>query len=372
MTNNSPKDLPCSIKEYIGELSQESPDSIVSKIRVEIDYLINEVINSKTKDLYFLGRKAQHLFHPSVNRLLEKHFSIKMLNVLNGEINGKHICIVDHGGSMPKKISLLADSINGGTEKENVISILKRNKTDVKSLFCYVANKQGLEQLIGRRIIKADQITALRILEPEEYKAFSKRLHTYYQSRIEPMDTDHKFEPFSVARKVSPDELYGAFQSAIRKVLMCEGEFSAAEDLNDAGKDSNILFTSRGIVNFNFECYDPDECSRLIQTQNFTKDLKVEYIQVRLKAQLKETESIGYLMVFCPPINVDLASVTKGKCRLEKNGCMLENSFDSKRFKRGDVAKLICPQCIENQISEPLLSGIVTELKALLDSKPPI
>jgi hypothetical protein len=369
MSGNSPKDLPCSIREYIGDLYQESPDAIVSEIKAELNYLINEIVNSKTKDLYFLGRKAQHLFHPSIDRLLEKHFSIKMLNVLNGEINGKHICIVDHGGPMPKKISLLADSVNDGTEKANIISILKRNKTEVKNLFCYVGNRQGLDYLVKQKIIAADRITALHILETDEYKVFSKRLHTYYQSKIEPIDTDHKFEYFSVARKISPEKLYGAFQSTIKKTLPCEsGEFSIAERLDDADKQSNLLFMPKETVNFNYECYDHNEYSKLVGTNSKIEDLEIEYVQVRLKAELKDTESVVYLMVFCPPINVDLTTVTKGKCKMGKNGCMLENSYDSTRFKKGDVAKLLCPQCIENQISTPVLNNIANELKALLDS----
>jgi hypothetical protein len=162
-------------------LYEESPDKIISKIREELDLLINEIVNYATPDLYLVGRKSRHLFLPLVNsRLLEKGFSPHFLNVNIGRINGKQVCILEPSGKTPKEISLLADSINGGTEKADIVSVMRNQGTRIKNIFCYGVNKIGVKYLDEKRALSPDKIFTLNLFDQEEYTVFNKKLERLF------------------------------------------------------------------------------------------------------------------------------------------------------------------------------------------------
>lgn len=359
--------MPTSIKEYLGELSQENPDKIISKIRVELESLFNEIVKRDTRELYLAGRKSRHLFHPLLSSRLMEKTSIHFLNILTGKVRGERVCVIDHWKKLPKEISLLADSINDGEEKASIISIMKKNGTKIRNIFCYAANEEGIAFLDSKGILPRENVFSLHVLSPEDYVLFNKRLETYYQSRIEPMDTDHEFYVFSIAKAISEKNLYSLFEASVKRALDCSaGEFSKAVRVDASGEDANILFTPENIANFNFECYDYNICKK--EVCSTLRKTKIEYLQIRLKAELKGTETTISLMVFCPPDNVPLDAIFKnGKCRFRTPLCSLETvKYDVSEFKKDEIAEMVCPQCIESQISLPILEKVATKLETRL------
>ena len=364
-----PKSLPTSMEKYLGDLSKESPEKIISKIRVVLNLLVNEIVNYATPELYLTGRKSRHLFHPLINSiLLEKGFHTHFLNILTGKIHGKELCIIEPVGKLSKKITLLADSINNGEEKARILSIMRNYKINIANIFCYGANTEGIKYLEENGIFSPDKIFTLNVFSPEEYREFSKRLETYYQSRIEPMDAEHVFAKFRIAKKIPREKLYLMFKKSVQSALTCtKGDFTQAKMINSSDKENaNIMFTRENIVNFNFECYDHDICKK--GSCSIPEDIQIEYMQIRLKAKLEETESDICIMVFCSPVDVDISISSKKNCAFKTNYCLLDTvKYDVSAFKREEIAAITCPQCIENNISLSILEKIGNQFGSLIE-----
>jgi hypothetical protein len=375
-----PKKPPRNIKEYIGGLSDESPDAVISKIKVELEPFIDKVVNSGLTDLYLVGRKSRHLFHAALTsrKLVENNIGIHFLNISTGKVHGGKVCVIYTNGPFPKEISLLADSVDAGEEKEEIINIMKSNGTKIKKLFCFIAKKDGITYLTTKGILSADQIIAQQTLSSEEYSLFNNRLEAYYQSRIEPMDIDHQFLIRSAAKKISKATLRLIFKEAIRSTLTCEkGVFSEAVKVTDNDEPANILFVPDSIVNFNFECYEhlsepatPNNCT-LSKLKDVDK-LSIEYIQVRLKAKLTETMSTISVMAFCPldPKSTAFDTLKTGKCFFAQPKCILRTFiYDKTQFKKNEVMSITCPQCVENRISSSIVEKVIKEIMRLVESK---
>lgn len=359
---------PTSLAEYLGELHTQSPEAIVSQIRVDLESLIDRMVAEKTKALFVVGRKSRHLFHPLTSRLLEEGFSINFLNVMAGKIDDKRLFYftIPNGG-ISNEISLLADSINEGYEKAGIIENLRNDDIEVKRLYCYVVNERGLDFLKSEEIFDTRNVFSIHTLPPSQYELFYKRLQIYYQSRVEPMDVDHEFDIFSVAEKIEGSDLYDKFKDCIRKSLKCDkGSFSRGKVMKARvkGKDdvnANFLFVPANIVNYNFECYEYNQCKDRFESkiQSTLKDLGLEYLQIRLKAELAETESTISLMAFCPPVNIDLNSlIVGGNCRPFIKKCRLDSGIFGEDVSREEVATIVCPQCLENSISREILQRL--------------
>lgn len=368
------KKPPLNIKEYIGSVYNEAPAEIISKIRVDLEPFIHEIVKNDSHELYLVGRKSRHLFHALItSRLMEVHQGINFLNVLTGKVNGVRVCIVDCR-ELPKEISLLADSIDEGEEKEDIINALKLQDCRVSKIFCYVANQKGIDYLTSNKIMSRDQIISVRTLSPEDYRSFNNRLETYYQSRIEPMDKDHSFETFSSTKKITAQKLNEFFKESVTKGLKCSGgEFNQAKLLNDKEENENLLFVPDTITNYNFDCYKFHECTGTSTCKSKLKKIwkngEPEYVQVRLKAELKETESVICIMVFCPlrPEMFSLKDMNPAKCILNSN-CMLKDiKYNKTRFNKKDIMCLVCPQCIENIFSHQIIDMIMPHLKQLIN-----
>jgi len=367
---------PKNIKEYIGNLPREMPDKVISEIRVDLEAFIDEIIKYDLHDLYLVGRKSRHLFHPLISsRLVEKSPGIHFLKVFSGIKNGAQVCIIGElGKDVPREISLLADSINEGKEKEEIVNILKKKyDCTVNKIFCYVANQQGIDYLLNNKVFTRDQIIALHTIPNAEYKQFSNRLEMYYQSRIEPMDVEHVFKMHSFATKISSEELFRFFKDATKTGLDCDkGEYAEAEEITEKDVAHNILFVPETIKNYNFHCLDFSSCKACCKAKRskLFADTKAEYVQIRLKAELKETESTLCLVVFCPPdpdsFPIDI--IKTNKCK--NNNCQVQQVvYDESGLSQDEITAMICSQCIENQLSEPILDSVMDELKRKIEEK---
>jgi HD superfamily phosphohydrolase YqeK len=361
---------PKNIKEYIGDLHSKKPEEVISEIRVDLESFIDKIMECNLHDLYLVGRKSRHLFHPLISsRLVEKSSGIHFLNVRGGIKNGTTVCLIDSPGGVPSEICLLADSIDEGKEKEEIVNILRKQcGCNVTKIFCYVANQQGINYLISKNIFTEDQIIAFHTIPNSEYRHFNNRLEMYYQSRIEPMDVDHVFKVCSFATKISNENLFRLFKNATKTVLGCSIDgFSEAKEIDEQNVEYNILFVPSTIKNYNFDCFDFSSCRlfcRAEMSKNFTSTA-VEYVQIRLKAELKETETTLCLMVLCPPdpASFSIDTIKTSNC-MNTTGCPVQRSvYDRSELSQDETMMIVCPQCIEKQLSDIILESVMKEFK---------
>jgi len=351
------KKIPKSLEEYYGKILQQNPEVLISQLRVELEVLRKKIEDEQTKAIYLVGRKARHLFHPIVtSRLIEMGFSINFLNVMKGKSRGKQIYYITSSDDFPKEVILLADSIDEGKEKTETISLLGARDIVVSKLFCYVANKKGINNIVAETNFDQKNIVSVHTVEHEEYESFYKRLQAYYQSRFEPMEIEHVYAVAKFAKRSTRSDLFKIFKNAITKSFKCDsGRFSKGK-----------LFAPANIVNYNFECLEYNQCKKRAKSK-IERAIKIEfeYLQVRTKARLERTNTTVCLIVFCPLLFQSLDSLIKeGKCRRLVKECELEKAvYDPKDVSKEELAAFVCPECLENYVSSPILAKIEKNFK---------
>jgi len=363
---------PKNLEEYIGDLSHETPEKIIAEIQADLEVFIDEIIKHNLHDLYLVGRKSRHLLHQLISsRLVEKSSGIHFLNVLSGNVNGASDYIIElQVDKMPQEISLLADSINEGKEKEAITNILEKQcNCKVNKIFCYVANQQGINYLLDKKVFTEDQIIARHKFSNLEYEQYNKRIAVYYQSRIEPMDVDHVSKEFRFSTNISSETLFQSFKDATKTVFGCDkGEYIEAVKITE--KDDvkhNKLHVPETTKNYNFQHLGCSSCKSVCNAKmnKLFADSKVEYVQVRLKAELKKAEAVLCLMIFCSPdptfISIDAIKANKCMCN---NSCQVKQSvYNKSELNQDELMTIICPKCIENKLSEPILLELMGELR---------
>ena len=368
--------VPKNIQEYIGDLYNKKPEEVISEIRVDLESFIDKIMMYDLHDLYLVGRKSRHLFHPLISsRLVEKSSGIHFLKVRGGIKNDTTVCLIDSPGDVPPEIYLLADSIDEGKEKEELVTILREQcNCKVIKIFCYVANQQGIDYLVSKKVFTEDQIVAFHTIPNLEYRQFNNRLEMYYQSRIEPMDVDHVFKMCSFATKISSEQLFRLFKDTTKAVLGCSiNGFSEAKEIAEQNADCNILFVPNTIKNYNFDCFDFSSCNFFCRTKmskNFAI-ATVEYVQIRLKVELKETETTLCLMVLCPPdpASFSIDNVKRNQC-MNADGCQVQQIvYDKSELSQDEIMVMVCPQCVEKQLSNAILASVMKELKCNIEKE---
>ncbi|MDR1993947.1 MAG: hypothetical protein LBQ98_10750 [Nitrososphaerota archaeon] len=359
---------PKNIKEYLGNLAQDKPEKVISEIQVDLETFIDKIIKEDLQDLYIVGRKARHLFHQSISRLIEKSQGIHFINVRKDGI------IEPLGDKVHQEIALLTDSINKGDEIEKIVNILKNHYgCKVNKIFCYVANTQGIDNLLSKKIVTNEQVIVLHKVSHSEYEQISKRLGVYYQSRIEPMDVEHVFERHSFSIKISGEELFQFFEDATKTGLNCtNGKYNKAVDIPDKNDDeNNILHAPKNIKDYSLDCVDcsTNEFACTDKKNISFPNVKPEYVVIRLKSELKETGTIICLMVTCPPDpeSFSIENIQTKKCKHNKDCQIQQIIYDKSGFNENNIMTIICPHCIEKRLSEPILQRVMKALKCNIE-----
>lgn len=248
---------------------------------------------------------------------------------------------------------MLTDAIGNGDEVKKVIKILNDSGVSVFKVCGYLAKKRAIKEL--EELYKDQKITFKFINETEDNDTYNKalwRLTPVYHSRIEPIDTEHPYYIYSFVPKIEKD--------ATKNILTCVLKELFGDEflLND-----DALLGGDNVMGCTAECNSFSSLLRRLTPKQLKKHLQIERMQYRFR--LDDSKSQLRVMAFCS-VDVDVN-------KFHNNGADC-NEFLSRIFCKkfeGDIApqEILCPHCIDTNLSINLLKKFDRKIKYCADSE---
>jgi hypothetical protein len=345
-----PPHIPRDIDQYKAPLKGLSAEDIVQQISVNVGNFIERQLDTESeRTILFLGRKARLLFQPYLDTLIYKGYSPAYIRKL------------DHSswttGGILKHVSFLADCINTGEETIHACKVMAKRNRLVDKIYCYALNTKALNELNSNRLTSKIPIIVAHSLDDAEFRDFFKRIQVYYQSLVEPLDSDHAYDIYSISSYLTQNEVERIIEAAIRTVLGKEKIGFVDDPCN------SILCLPNNMENLFFNILD-DIDSNHTSLSPAAKDLidlaEFENRYFQLKIIHKEALT-KFSIMSCFTVN----SLERTKSLLEhENGCMACAS--SKCYLEIVTSDLpvtenqakLCPLCIENFVERSILDRI--------------
>lgn len=321
------------------------------KIRRELSELFDRELPSLKPSLFYIvGHKAYHLYKDYNERLMRSHFLVGLFGPLVG---GAHLIRV-----LPPRgadVYIAVDSINTGKELETVLKALPAYKLRAKKIFCFVANTDGINRLREQNLITPSQLASVHELPPDNYEKFYREsLQVYYQSIIEPMDTDHPYRSYFISEIVKG------------KLVEIIGH-CVSESIGKKPADSDIIQAPENMFAFSFDFLDMDgEIPKRIKDMFAPVELGLESISIRVRALLNEKTNFS-LVVCCQP-NIDMKTLFKDRkricdklvpiCYIKRVQFFRGKGGIAQKVRRPLTDDVLCPLCMSCNVSVVLLSEL--------------
>jgi hypothetical protein len=357
------------LKFYFSKAYKIDFDTYSKQVEETLATLISsEISNYKYSDVFVVGRKGINLFQPYIKKIkgnldLQGIFAIQLFSFSEHPFvkiiypirfsNYKIIQLLD---SVRKKFLgntiLLTDAINSGNEISEVIDNI--NPKNITKVCGYLANKNGLS-LLQKKYPKI-QFSFPRIMDDDNYTIEQDNLQHIYHSRLIPIDGDHPYRIYSLKYQIDIDDLIVHIDRIINKFKSIENP--------DVKKDILIVpHISSYTINLNFNAF-------LNEYPDLKQDLfTIERFQMRIKFDPKISQL--RIMVLALDI-INSASLTNGdsikykQCGLKFLDKLCE-SIHLPTFLKDNPPEKICPLCVDNYISNLLLSHVERELVKFLE-----
>lgn len=316
---------------------------IESKIEKE---LISLIMIQPPGMVNIMERKGLNLYHPFVDRILEKH------QISSYNINHSYTIIkqIQKGllnflvfalflKRVSKKGYLLTDAVNEGKDLKKVNETLSFEDTALVLVCGYVVNKNNLDDLKWRY----PKITFKFVHESstkEDYQDKMTRLIQLSHTRIEPLDRDQCYHVYKYKRPLSNNQILSIFSNFFNSTVNSHCTFE---------KDDIKPFEQE-IENFTAYFENFNELKNKVILLN-SPVFEIKDLIFRLKHEGNRA-LILIMAIFTVDINLD-------KLREDKDFCAnLPHHCCPKDYKAKEMFFPRCIQCIENNLSYILLNAI--------------
>ena len=334
--------------QFYGFPEDDNPDEIIRKVDLNVNSLLEEhILKEEPTVLVQVGRKSAHLLTHYKDRIEEARF----LPCLYRLFLISQLTQIRPPISIPsdKPVILVADTIHTGSEVRNVLSILYSMDIDVKKIFCYLENEEGVQSLIDEGLVDRENVVGLfSSHSEEEYKRESRQLQVFFRSRITPMDPDVCFNSYNVNTRLQPKE----YESVLNPIL--ENAFGQAiviEETADRGLASNIKELQCSIG----KCSRIDEVAGSLFQEDF--DYETSHVSMRSKINQKIVDSDFTLIVKTENGCNVKKKEGPGQCLKAPQNCLLTRT-EYEKEKEMTVKKLVCPACIDLLLSDSILNEL--------------
>jgi len=317
-------------------------------IEAEINDLINKnIMSEKAANVAIMERKGVNLYHPFMNRILEKH-TISSINF--GKLS--HITFVKQiTRTLPiihkikailkintKKTFLLTDAVDEGKEVREVIKHLAYENSELTKVCGYVCKKEGIEKL--KKIYPAITFSFVHEAnDDKEYWNEITRLIQLSQTRLEPLDRDHCFSIYKFKSGMTNDQMIGLFNNILTEKLGYEINFEEdflvplEEEIESATLEIENI--PQFIESFQIPVSEIFDIYRVIFRIRFDKNRNLFrsfcYFEIEI-----DTNKLSDNEKFC--------SELVNKCCPDGKGKKIITS--------------VCVQCVENNLSSIVLDGV--------------
>lgn len=339
------------IWEWIGFSKKEKPDEIIRKVNLNVWSLVEEhLLKEEPTTLIEVGRKSAHLCAHYRSRIQEKGFlSCRWRLFKTSEFFETKPPL-----QIPtdKPVILVADTIHRGEEVRTVLTNLYSRDIEVNRIFCYLKNEEGVQNLVNEDLIDREDVVGLfSSHSEEEYMKEYNRLQVFFRSRIEPMDPDLCFDLYNVDEVLHPGKFKKISEPVLRDLF--EQRIEVAE-FSDRGLASNIKELHCNVES----CTKIEEIAKGLFQEGF--DYEANCVSIRSKINQKKIDS-DFTIIAKTEANCNLKKTDAGKClKVPENCCITRVRY--KKGKKPDLKKIICPACVDLQISDSILNRLESSL----------
>ena len=338
------------IWEWLGFTKQEKPDEIIRKVNLNVLSLLEEhVLKEEPTILIEVGRKSAHLCGRYRSRIEEKGFLTcrwRLFKISKFVLTRPPLPIPSD-----KPVILIADTIHKGEELSTVLENLYLKDIEVKKIFCYLKNEEGVQNLVTEGPIDGEDVVGLfSSHSEEEYMKEYNQLQVFFRSRIEPMDPDLCFDLYNVDEVLRPKKFKKILKPVLRDVF---GQKIEIIESSDRGLALNIKELHCSIEN------RPkiEEITRGLFQEDF--DYEANCVSIRTKTNQKQVDS-DFTIIAKTEADCNLKKTDAGKClKAPENCCITRIRY---KGKKSDVKKMICPVCVDSLISDSILSKLEPNL----------
>lgn len=341
-------------------IAGESPEAIDWAVDASVkEFVEHEFGTASPKTLLVFERKATSLYQSSLVTLLQRG------NTLVG-IRRFENAVWTKSATLPKNVSLLTDCINTGKEISNIVSFLKTHeKVTIDGIYAYVANGIAVNRLKKYDLTKNIPLHIGQELKGRTLQTLFRRLEAYYQSHIEPLDSDHSHDVYQVSQSLTEDKLREITEKGCQDAL--------GIDRLKFENDEN-LFVPQNLKSMSLDIIDLNRIENLALKSNLQQIMKFkfEFPQIRLKANLGEYGTQFSIMGCFPPVDLTLAKIKKNECFVKTKTICYNDAFGGD-LPLSKKKLILCSLCLENYVSRTILNKIAESLLPLLriDEKSP-
>ncbi|MGA2918111.1 hypothetical protein [Methanoregula sp.] len=313
------------------------------------DLLIAKIMNEKSGVVNIVERKGLNLYHPFINRILERHTissycvnrseSYTVVKKISRDLS--LILDIKFFLRIRKKGYLLTDAVDEGKDIRDIDEILKHDNINLSLVCGYVCKDKNLGQLKARY----PNVTFEFVHRSETDDAYWNEITHLVQlshTRMEPLDRDHCFHVYRFKRELTNPQSLEIFVNFFRNSIGIPCIFE---------KDTIKPFDER-IESYTAYFDDVDLSPlynklQMLQSPNFS--IIAFYFRLKFDVDRGLVRILPYFEV-----DVDMKKLVADEffcSKLPHLCCPKKNLLKSRLNTR-------CVQCIENNLAYVLLNSI--------------
>jgi hypothetical protein len=371
---------PTNLNEYMGHLKALEPEALAQQIRAEVLKFMEANVkeNNEEETLLLVGRKAALLFSPFFEKFRGKTISqalganyppqrinYELLNtpriIRNPSLVRKLNGTFWTSGRMSPKISLLADSINTGAEILSVGRAVKKKGHKICNIYCYASNAETVKKLEHHEPFSDSNIVCAHKFDPNEATPFFRSVQAYYQSLLDPVDSDHAYNIYHGAANLNAETISKVIQFACQQIFG-NNSLSFEQDIEGLYLPKNVKNMTADVGNI-----DPAKTRFNPQLNDFLTLLDFNFPFIRLKTLSEKKSTEFSIMASFPFEPIDVQALwLKRKCQVcNKSKCyanLVKSNLDMKSLR-----ELLCPMCLTNYVERSILKKISNTVMSMLE-----
>jgi hypothetical protein len=332
----------------------ERPEEIINQMQYDVSLFVEKIIKDGPAIAILEGRKATFMVHHMETRLKEENFAIQSLYYYRLDNSFSHFTrLCTENPSI-----IITDSIHLGRKMSRTLSYLKEKGVQIRGVYSYLSTKAGLKKVLETKIVTSKQLYSHLFAEDElEYRKKSGAIHTYFNSRIEPMETE---TPFLLYR-INPAPSRKKMRILLRESL----ETIVESKVIKVSASNSRLPRNIWKLGFNINRSDMLEFIHRLPSK-YLKPFTLNYAYVHFKIR-QRNNSLDFTVI--PEIDLALDNVRDD----EHINCLFnttETQFDFCFLfghNKNENRVLSCAACLGNIVSLALMSSIEISVSRIFD-----
>ena len=330
---------------------EEEPEEIITQMQNDVELFVKRIPEDGQAVTFLEGRKASFLVQHMKPRLEEWGFAVQMLRY--NRIDGSFF----HGPlDTTNPTIVITDSIHSGEKMVRSLDYLRNAKVRIRNVYSYLSTEKGVKRVLGSGLIQNDNIYSHHCAHnEEEYRKFSGKLSTYFNSRIEPMETETPYDLYTVNGSPPKKSMIALFRRGLNQATGSKVIMMSAHNKR--------LPRSVWKVGFNIR---KDAVGNLFGRipRKSMQDFNLRYMHVHFKVR-RRNKSLDFTMI--PEVDLVSAAVrvdNRIRCPITEGDLCPILGIDGR-----DERVLVCASCLGNILSIALMTEFETEILSVFSEE---